>query len=147
MKRREGEKVRRWGVALVAMAALPLIAAPAREQRNYRDTTWWDPPVTNITDADTYLRRKFRQDVTDKSTGLGQQELLRRLEDIVAAGKASGESWRVTKAKLFAAEAMETLSMPSFCARPAALTPLMITPIEPVSVVGRAMMRSAAAET
>ena len=89
------------------MAALPLIAAPARGQRNYRDTTWWDPPVTNITDADTYLRRKFRQDVTDKSTGLGQQELLRRLEEIVAAGKASGESWRVTKAKLFAAEAME----------------------------------------
>ena len=107
MRRREGEKVRRWGVALVAMAALPLIAAPAREQRNYRDTTWWDPPVANITDADTYLRRKFRQDVTDKSTGLGQKELLRRLEEIVAAGKASGESWRVTKAKLFAAEAME----------------------------------------
>ena len=74
--------MRRWEVTLVAMAALPLIAAPAREQRNYRDTTWWDPPVTNITDADTYLRRKFRQDVTDKSTGLGQQELLRRLEDI-----------------------------------------------------------------
>ena len=89
------------------MAMLPLFAAPAREQRNYRDTTWWDPPVANITDADTYLRRKFRQDVTDKSTGLGQKELLRRLEEIVAAGKASGESWRVTKAKLFAAEAME----------------------------------------
>ena len=83
------------------------VAALAREQRNYRDTTWWDPPVANITDGDTYLRRKFRQDVTDKSTGLGQKELLRRLEEIVAAGKASGESWRVTKAKLFAAEAME----------------------------------------
>ena len=89
------------------MAALPLFAAPAREQRNYRNTTWWDPDVANITDVDTYLRRKFRQDVTDKSTGLGQKELLRRLEEIVAAGKASGESWRITKAKLFAAEAME----------------------------------------
>jgi hypothetical protein len=45
-------------------------AVPARKQRNYLDVTWWDPYVENITDSDTYLRRKFRQDVTDKAMGL-----------------------------------------------------------------------------
>ena len=75
-------------------------AAPARKQRSYVDTTWWDPYVENITDTDTYLRRKFRQDVTDKATGLGTQALKKRLSEVVAAAKASGESWRITKAKL-----------------------------------------------
>ena len=42
-----------------------------RRQRNYDDMTWWDPYVEDITDVDTYLRRKFRQDVADKSTGVG----------------------------------------------------------------------------
>ena len=27
-------------------------------QRNFEDTTWWDPYVEDITDEDTYLRRK-----------------------------------------------------------------------------------------
>ena len=82
-------------------------AAPARKQRSYVDTTWWDPYVENITDTDTYLRRKFRQDVTDKATGLGTQALKKRLSEVVAAAKASGESWRITKAKCFAVQAME----------------------------------------
>ena len=80
------------------------LAAPARRQRNYDDMTWWDPYVENITDVDTYLRRKFRQDVTDKATGVGVGALKKILAEIVAAGKASGESWRITKAKLFAAQ-------------------------------------------
>ena len=79
-------------------------AAPARKQRGYNDTTWWDPYVANITDSDTYLRRKFRQDVTDRATGLDVPGLKKLLAEIMAAGKASGESWRVTKAKCFAAE-------------------------------------------
>ena len=79
----------------------------ARRQRNYLDTTWWDPHVENITDEDTYLRRKFRQDVTDETTGLSQEALPARLAEIVAAGKASGESWRVTKAKCFASQVLE----------------------------------------
>ena len=78
-----------------------------RTQKSYDDVTWWDPYVENITDTDTYLRRKFRQDVTDKATGLNQQALLGRLNEIVSKGKASGESWRVTKAKLFAAGVLE----------------------------------------
>ena len=69
--------------------------------------TWWDPYVETIADTDTYLRRKFRQDVTDKTTGLSQEALHGRLAEIVAAGKASGESWRITKAKCFAAQALE----------------------------------------
>jgi formate C-acetyltransferase len=78
-----------------------------RKQRGYTDMTWWDPYVEDIADTDTYLRRKFRQDVTDKATGLSQDALHGRLMEIVAAGKAAGESWRVTKAKCFAAQAME----------------------------------------
>ena len=79
-------------------------AAPVRRQRGYNDMTWWDPYVEDITDVDTYLRRKFRQDVTDKTTGLGSDALKKLLAEIVASGKASGESWRITKAKCFAAQ-------------------------------------------
>ena len=78
-----------------------------RRQRNYLDMTWWDPYVADIADVDTYLRRKFRQDVTDRTTGLSQEGVAKRLSEIVAAGKASGEPWRVTKARCFAAEALE----------------------------------------
>ncbi|MBQ6925833.1 MAG: hypothetical protein IJQ73_14445 [Kiritimatiellae bacterium] len=80
-----------------------------RKQRNYLDMTWWDPYVetASIADEDTYLRRKFRQDVTDKTTGLSQEALPARLAEIVAAGKAAGEDWRVTKAKCFSAEVNE----------------------------------------
>ena len=68
-------------VVLVAWSAS---AAPERKQRNYLDTTWWDPYVENIADEDTYIRRKFRQDVTDKSTGISQEAIGKRLEEIVA---------------------------------------------------------------
>ena len=93
--------------AIVALLALSSFVAPARQQRGCADTTWWDPYVAVITDVDTYLRRKFRQDVTDKSTGLSQKAILKRLTEIVAEANASGESWRVTKAKCFASEVME----------------------------------------
>jgi hypothetical protein len=52
--------------ATVALGWRGAFAAPARRQRNYDDMTWWDPYVEDITD--TYLRRKFRQDVTDEAT-------------------------------------------------------------------------------
>ena len=90
--------------ATVALGWRGAFAAPARMQRNYLDMTWWDPYVEDITDVDTYLRRKFRQDVTDKTTGVGVEALKKILAEIVAAGKTSGESWYVTKAKLFAAQ-------------------------------------------
>ena len=51
-------------------------------QKNYLDTTWWDSCVTNITDSNTYLRRKFRQDVTDRSTGVDSVMLANILEKI-----------------------------------------------------------------
>ena len=89
---------------IAVLAAMSAAAVPEREQRNYLDTTWWDPYVENITDVDTYLRRKFRQDVTDKTTGFGAEALKKILAGIVATGKESGESWRVTKARLFAAQ-------------------------------------------
>ena len=90
--------------ALAFGAAAAGFAEPLRKQKNYLDMTWWDPYVENITDSDTYLRRKFRQDVTDRTTGVGVDRLKNILADIVAAGKASGESWWITKAKCFAAQ-------------------------------------------
>ena len=95
------------GMAALGTMGWRAFGAPARKQRGYTDTTWWDPYVEDITDADTYLRRKFRQDVTDKTTGLDVPGLKKRLAEIVAAGKASGEPWRITKAKCFAAQALE----------------------------------------
>ena len=95
------------GMAAMGSMGWRAFGAPARKQSSYVDTTWWDPYVANITDTDTYLRRKFRQDVTDRSTGLDVPGLKKRLAEIVAAGKASGEPWRITKAKCFAAQALE----------------------------------------
>ena len=92
------------GVTAVASMGWRAFGASARKQRGATDTTWWDPYVENITDVDTYLRRKFRQDVTDRATGLDVPGLKKLLAEIVAAGKASGESWYVTKAKCFAAQ-------------------------------------------
>ena len=96
--------------ATAALGWRGAFAAPARRQRGYYDMTWWDPYVENITDVDTYLRRKFRQDVTDRTTGLGNDALKKLLAEIVASGKASGESWRITKAKCFAAQ-MEKMAI------------------------------------
>ena len=92
------------GTIVAAVMCIASFAEPARKQRSYDDMTWWDPYVEDITDVDTYLRRKFRQDVTDKSTGVGIEALKKILSEIVEAGKASGEPWRITKAKLFAAQ-------------------------------------------
>ena len=85
--------------ATVALGWRGTFAAPMRRQRNYLDMTWWDPYVEDITDVDTYLRRKFRQDVTDKSTGVGVEALKKILAEIVAAGKASGETPRRLSAR------------------------------------------------
>lgn len=70
------------------------------------DTTSWDPHVATIADSATYLRRKFRQDVTDRTTGLDVPALKKVLAGLVADGKKTGEDWRVTKAKCFAALAL-----------------------------------------
>ena len=95
------------GICVLLGLGWSAFAAPERKQRNYLDVTWWDPDVENITDADTYLRRKFRQDVTDKTTGLSQKAMAKRVDEIVADGLSSRENWRITKARCFAAEVME----------------------------------------
>ena len=83
----------------------PVAKSALRGPRRYDDTTWWDPYVADIADEATYLRRKFRQDVTDPATGLDAEGLKELLASIVADGRAAGEPWRVTKAKCFAAQA------------------------------------------
>ena len=94
------------GLTAAGAVAGPLagFAAAVRRQRNFLDVTWWDPHVETISDVATYLRRKFRQDVTDPSTGVGQQAIKKILAQTVASGKAAGESWRITKARCFAAQ-------------------------------------------
>lgn len=83
------------------------VADSTQRQKNYLDMTWWDPYVENINDPETYLRRKFRQDVTDKTTGINQKDLGLRLDEIVARGRTAGEDWRLIKAKCFAASVLE----------------------------------------
>ncbi len=53
-------------------------------------------------DVATYLRMKFRMDVTDPSTGLDQGALKTALSEVVASGKLCGEDWYPTKARCFA---------------------------------------------
>ena len=74
------------GVAAIGTMGWRAFGASTRKQRGALDTTWWDPYVENITDSDTYLRRKFRQDVTDKATGLDVPGLRKLLAEI---GRAS----------------------------------------------------------
>ena len=89
---------------LGGVGAFGVLATRALSAKHaFEDTTSWDPFVPNITDEATYLRRKFRQDVTDKATGLDIAGLKKLLREIVASGKAANESWRITKAKCFAA--------------------------------------------
>ena len=66
------------------------------------------PTVTHLkevlaeaTDDVTYLRRKFRQDMTDEGTGLGLAELKAGVAKLAAA-RPSDEPWVTTKARLFA---------------------------------------------
>ena len=94
--------------ATVALSWRGAFAAPARMQRGYADTTWWDPYVENITDTDTYLRRKFRHDVTDKTTGVGVEALKKILAEIVAAGNGSpdGAGAGVASVQLYGGRAL-----------------------------------------
>jgi len=65
--------------ALSAFGATAAFAPQSLFARSYLDTTWWDPYVKEFTDVDTYLRRKFRQDVTDRTTGLSTEGLRKSL--------------------------------------------------------------------
>ena len=91
-------------VAVLQFASFGAATLSTSKSRHWRDTTWDDPHVADIADVDTYLRRKFRQNVTDRTTGVGCESLREALVKIVASGKANGESWWVTKAKCFAAQ-------------------------------------------
>ncbi len=82
-------------LASAASFAVSPFAAVAKAAKNVKGK-----PV--FRDVATYLRLKFRQDVTDPTTGLTQAALKGALPSIVAAGKASGEDWYLTKAKCFA---------------------------------------------
>ena len=71
---------------VVTTVAAAIVLSAVAKQRNALDTTWWDPYVENITDVDTYLRRKFRQDVTDRATGLDVPGL-KKLHPSVCSGE------------------------------------------------------------
>lgn len=91
------------GLAGVSVGGFPSVLLA----RAFTNTTYADPFVSEIADTATYLRRKFRQDVTDPTTGLGLEALKARLAELLRVGSQAGESWRITKAKCFAAQALE----------------------------------------
>ena len=75
--------------ATVALGWRGTFAAPMRRQRNYDDMTWWDPYVEDNTDVDTYLRRKFRQDIPDKvgiGRGKGSERTAKRILELLVDG-------------------------------------------------------------
>ena len=93
------------GIAASFASMLPFSrgqAATTQKPQRFSDASPSDADVVDITDCDTYLRRKFRQDVTDLTTGMGSAELERHLFRLCSAAKVSGEPWRITKAKCFA---------------------------------------------
>ncbi len=92
------------GFALLAVLALTTSAADKKQAKRYNDTTSWDPYVAkeNIKDEATYLRRKFRQDVSDSATGENEAQIVVSLKRLVTDAEKSGEDWRITKARCFA---------------------------------------------
>ena len=52
--------------------------------------------MENIADAGTYLRRKFRQDVTDKTTGVGVAALKKILAEVVGPRASFLVVWVLT---------------------------------------------------
>ena len=89
---------------LVALLALFSANAATKAEKRYNDTTSWDLYVAkqDIRDEDTYLRRKFRQDVTEPGTGEDMKLLSASLKRLVAEAEKRGEDWRITKARCLA---------------------------------------------
>ena len=102
------------GMAAVASMGWRAFGASARKQRGATDTTWWDPYVENITDVDTYLRRKFRQDVTDRATGLDVPGL-KKLHPSVCSGE-KGLGVMRTLVEMFHRNGGSVIQFTVFCA-------------------------------
>lgn len=66
----------------------------------YNDMKCRESCLESITDSEVYLRRKFRQDVTDRATGIGLDALKKEANRIVAAEK-DRLPWCIVKAHLF----------------------------------------------
>lgn len=86
-------------VILMAVGILSFVSQAA-----YHGKTGKLPPnsVPGVyKDDDDYLIRKFREDVTDRSTGLDNAALIVGVSNVVAKYEGT-EPWRVTKARAFA---------------------------------------------
>lgn len=86
------------------LSAVMLVFVPSAVQAAYHAKTGRLPIgcVPGVyKDDDDYLLRKFREDVTDRSTGLDNAALIAGVSNVVAKYEGT-EPWRVTKARAFA---------------------------------------------
>ena len=60
------------------------------------------PPVSTLTNEARYIEWKFREDVTDPSTGLDTKGLTEKAAALRNDLEAKGEDWRVAKARCYA---------------------------------------------
>ena len=60
------------------------------------------PPVSTLTNEARYIEWKFREDVTDPSTGLDTKGLTEKAAALRNDLEAKGEDWRVVKARCYA---------------------------------------------
>lgn len=70
--------------------------------RSIYDTTSDDPFLEVIATEKDYLRRKFRQDLTDPSTGLGRKRLANEIDALYCKAVREKTPWPLAKAAAFA---------------------------------------------
>ena len=87
------------GIWLAIVATVPFVSEAAYHGQTGKLPEGCVPGVYR--DDDDYLLRKFREDVTDRSTGLDNAALLAGATNVVAKYEGK-EPWRVTKARAFA---------------------------------------------
>ena len=87
------------GFSLMVLVSVPFVSQAAYHGKTGKLPEGCVPGVYR--DDDDYLLRKFREDVTDRSTGLDNAALLAGVSNIVAKYEGT-EPWRVTKARAFA---------------------------------------------
>ena len=97
MKRTMKEIRKTWMAGLAAVAAT--VAFGRGEGFMPKPPT--PPPVASLTDADRYVEWKWREDVTDPTTGVTQEAAKEKLASIVAELEPK-EPWNVVKATCFA---------------------------------------------
>ncbi len=86
---------------LFGLAAAFIAASSFARGENWMPRPPLPPPVAALTNEALYVEWKFREDVTDASTGLATSALRKKVDALRKALEPK-ESWRVVKAKCYA---------------------------------------------